>query len=150
MGVGYIGAVQGGSRGTGDEESGDDDSNENKQRNQSIFCGHWQFERYLEIQQGRDRFDVCDSAREGYWGCSFHGDDAVRTDRMQGDRVGVRDIDAVQGGAWGSGHAASGDDDRGAVGQWDSSILFGFYQNVRDEGIQQGRDSVGISDGARG
>jgi len=82
VGVGDIGAVQGGSRGSGDEASGDDDSNENKQRNQSIFGGHWQFERYLEIQQGRDRVDVGDGARGWYWGCGFHGDGAVETDRM--------------------------------------------------------------------
>jgi hypothetical protein len=49
-----------------------------------------------------------------------------------------------------SGYAAYGDDGKGAVGQWDCGILDGHWQFERDEGIQQGGDRVGVSDGARG
>ena len=69
---------------------------------------------------------------------------------MQGDRVGVRDNGAVQGRAWGSGYAASGVDDRRAARQWDRSMLDGYWQGERHEGIQQGGDRDGIGDGAWG
>jgi hypothetical protein len=69
---------------------------------------------------------------------------------MRGDRVEVGDIGAVQGGAWGSGDAASGAFRRGAAKQRDRSILNGHWQGECHEGMQQGGHRVGSSDSARG
>ena len=68
---------------------------------------------------------------------------------MRGDRVGVGDIGAVQGGARGSGDATCGDDGRDAIRQWDSSILDGHWEGELDEGIQQCGDGIGFVDTAR-
>jgi hypothetical protein len=119
VGVGDIGAVQDGTWGSGDAASGDDGRGAIRQRDRSILDGHWKCERDEGIQQGGDRVDVGDCARGWFGGYHFHGDGALRTDGMRGDRVGVGDIGAVQGGARGSGDATCGDDGSGAIRQRD-------------------------------
>jgi hypothetical protein len=123
VGIGDIGAVQGWARGSGDASCGDDGRGAIRQRDRSILNGQWQGERDEGIQQGGDRVGICDSARCWFWCCCFHGDGAGRADGMRGDRVGVGDIDAVQGGARSSGDASCGDDGRGAIRKRDSGIL---------------------------
>ena len=51
---------------------------------------------------------------------------------MRGDGVGVGDVGAVPGGAWGSGHSASGDDGRGARRERDGGVLGGRGEHERD------------------
>ena len=110
VGVGDIVAVQGGERGSGDASCGDDGRRTIRQRYYVILDGHWQGERDEGIQQGGDRVCVGDSARGWVWGCCFDGDGSIRADGMRGDGVGVGDIEAVQGGARGSGDASCGVD----------------------------------------
>ena len=103
VGVGDIGAVQGGAWGSGDATCGDDGRDAIRQRDRSILDGHWEGEHDGGIQQGGDRVGMGDGSWFESWACCIHDDGAVRADRMQGDRVGVSDIVAVHGGAWGSG-----------------------------------------------
>ena len=103
VGVGDIGAVQGGLWSSGDTACGDDGRGAIRQRDCGILDGHWQGERDEGIQQGGNRVGVRDGARGWAWCCCLHGDGAGRADGMRGDSVGVGDIDAVQGGARGSG-----------------------------------------------
>ena len=125
VGVGDIGAVQGGARGSGDASCGDDGRGAAWQRDRSILDGHWECERDEGIQQGGDRDCIGDVSRGWVWCCDFDGDGAVRADGMRGDRVGVGDIVEMQCGAWGSGDASCGDDGRGAIWQRDRGILIG-------------------------
>jgi len=103
VGVGDIGTVPCGARGSGDASCGDDGRGAIRQRNRGILNGHWQGEHDEGIQQGGDRVGIGDGARGEHGACCFDGDGAVRTDGMRGDRVGVGDVGAVQGGARGSG-----------------------------------------------
>ena len=103
VGVRDVGAVQGGARGSGDSACGDDGRGTIRQRYYGILDGHWQVERDEGIQQGGDRVGFDDGSWFEPWGCCFDGDGAVRADGMQGDRVGVGDVGALQGGARGSG-----------------------------------------------
>jgi hypothetical protein len=150
VGVGDIGAVHDGARGSGDASCGDDGRGAVRQRDHGILDGHWQGKRDEGIQQGGDRDGIGDGARGEHGACCFHCHGAVRADGMRGDSVGVGDIGAVQGGARGSGDTACGDDGRGAIRQRDRGILDGHWQGERDEGIQQGGDRVGVCDSARG
>jgi hypothetical protein len=110
VGVGDIGALQGGARGSGDASCGDDGRGAIRQRDRGILDGHWQGELDEGLQQGGDRVGVSDGARGEHGACWFHGDGAFRADGMRGDRVGVGDIGAVPCGARGSGDASCGDD----------------------------------------
>jgi hypothetical protein len=78
--------------------SGVDGRRADRQWDRNMLDGYWQGERHEGIQQGGDRDGIGDGARGWFGGCGFHGDGAVRTDRMRGDRVGVGDISEVQGG----------------------------------------------------
>jgi len=109
---GDIGAVHGGAWGSGDAACGDDGRGAIRQQDRSILDGHWQGERDEGLQQGGDRVDVGEGVRGWLCGSGIDGEGAVRTDGMRGDKVGVGDIGVVQGGAWGSEHAACGDDGR--------------------------------------
>ena len=51
---------------------------------------------------------------------------------MRGDGVGVGDVGAVPGGAGSSGHAAGGDDGRGARREHDARVLGGRGEHERD------------------
>ena len=95
VGVGDVGAVQGGARGSGDASCGDDGRGAIRQRDRGLLDGHWQGERDEGIQQGGDRVCLGDGARVEPGTSSFHGDGTVRADGMRGDRVGVRDLFTV-------------------------------------------------------
>ncbi len=150
VGVGDIDEMQGDTLGSGDASCGDDGRGAIRQYDGSILSGPWLCQRHVVSRKpGGHGVGVSDGAR-GEHGAFFHdGDGAVRTNRMRGDRVGVGDVGAVQGGARGSGDASCGDDGRGTIRQRDRSFLHGQWQGERDEGIQQGGDRVGISDFAR-
>jgi hypothetical protein len=150
VGVGDIDEMQGSAWGSGDASCGDDDRGAARQYDGSILSGSGLYERHVVSREpGGDRDGVSDSARIEPWACCFDGDGAVRADGMRGDRVGVGDVSAMPCWARGSGDASCGDDGRGAIRQRDCSILNGFWDGERDEGIQQGGDRVGISDFAR-
>ena len=111
MGVGGIGAMQGGAWGSGNASCGDDGRGAAWQYDGSMLSGPWLCEWYVvSSKPGGDWVGFGDCARVEPWACCFHGDGAVRADGMRGDRVGVGDIGAVQGGARGSGDASCGDD----------------------------------------
>jgi hypothetical protein len=150
VGVGDIGAVSGGALDSRDAACGDDGRGAIRQLFHAVLNGHWQGERDEGIQQGGDRVDGIDGFGGSIWDCCFHGDGAVRADGMRGDKVGVGDIGAVQGGARGSWDAACGDDGRGAIRQRDRIILNGHWEGERDGGIQQGGDRNGVGHCARG
>ena len=69
---------------------------------------------------------------------------------MRGDGVGVGDVGAVPGGARGGGHATGGDDGGGARRERERGVVGGGRGSERDEGDEQGRDRIGVSDGAWG
>ena len=69
---------------------------------------------------------------------------------MRGDGVGVGDIGAVPGDAWGTEDTAGGDDGRGEVGERDAGVDDGRTGGERDAGDEPGSGRVGIDDGARG
>jgi hypothetical protein len=126
VGVGDIGAVQGGAIGSGYAACGDDGKGAVGQRDCGILDGHWQFERDEGIQQGGDRVGISDGARVRFGGFQFYGKCADRTDGMRGDRVGVTDIGAVQGGAWGWWDVACGDDGWGEGRERDTGMVGGL------------------------
>ncbi len=104
--VGDISEVAVDAWGSGDTTGGDDGGGAGRERGTGLvgtLYGHWRVERDAGIQQGGDRVGIGDGTRGWFWGCSAHGDCAVRTDGMRGDRVGVGDIGAMHGAARGSG-----------------------------------------------
>jgi len=108
----------------GNASCGDDGRGAARQYDRRIFSGPWLCERdVVSKESGGDGVDVSDGARIEPWASFVHGDGAIRTDGMRGDRVGVGDIGAVQGGAWGLEDASCGDDGRGAARQRYRSIL---------------------------
>ena len=115
-----------------------------------MVIGHWLSQRDESREQCGVEIGCSDSSRGWFWACGFHGDGAVRTFGMQEDRVGVGDIGAMPCGAWCSGDAACGDDGRRAIRQRDRRILVRYWSSQLEEGIQQGRDRVNVSDGTRG
>jgi hypothetical protein len=69
---------------------------------------------------------------------------------MRGDRVGVGDIDEMQGGAWGLGNASRGNFRRGAAWQYVGSILSGpWLCEWHVVSREPGGDRLGVSDGSR-
>jgi len=149
VGVGDIGAVQGGARGSGDTACGDYCRRTIRQWDRGILDGHRQGERDEGIQQGGDRVGVGDSARGWFGGCCFDGDGAVRTDGMRGDRVGVGDIGAVQGWAGDSGDASWCFDNGITIWEHEQGMVGGRWLGQRDASGKQCRDGIGTSDGAR-
>ena len=142
--------MQGGAWGSGDTTGGDDGRGAGREHDGGILSVPCLYEQYVSWEPCGNWICISDGARVEPWAFGFHGDGAVRADRMRGDRVGVGDIGEVQSAAWGSGDAACGDDGRGAAKQRDCSILDGRWESERDEGIQQGRDRLGVDDGAWG
>ncbi len=118
VGVGDIGAMPCGARGSGDASCGDDGRGAARQRDHSIFNGHWKCERDGGTQQGEQRDYISDGTRGWVLCCGFDGDGAVRGDGMRGDRVGVGDICSMSCWARDSGHASCGDDGRGEGREW--------------------------------
>ena len=149
MGVGDVGAVQGGLWGSGDTACGDDGRGTIRQRYYGILDGHWKGERDEGIQQGGDRVGISDGTRVWLWGCLVHGDCAVRTDGMQGDRVGVGDIGAVHGGAWGSRDETHCVDSWRAIREHERGMVSGRWLGQRDASEKPCGVGIGICDGAR-
>ena len=150
VGVGDIVAVHDGAWGAGDTTYSDDRRGACGHRKHGIVSRFREHQLGAGSKQGGSRVDVNDGSREWFGGCCVLSCDAVRANSMRGDRMGVGDICAVQGGAWGSRNTTCGDDGRGEDRQRDRSILDGHWKGKHGEGIQQGGDRVGISDGARG
>jgi len=128
VGVGDIGAVQGGARDSGDAANNcDDGRGAIWEHERAMVSGRWLGQHDASGKQGGDGIGGSDSARVEPWACGVHGDGAVRTDEMRGDKVGVGDIGAMPCGAWGSGDATCGDDGRGAVRERDGGIFSGRW-----------------------
>jgi hypothetical protein len=112
VGVGDIGAVHCGTQYSWDASCVVDGRGEVRERDRGILIGP----RFCEIKVSRELcwywVGISDSEMGWTRGCCFFGKNAVRTDRMRGDRVGLRDISVVQGGALGTGDTTSCDDDR--------------------------------------
>ena len=123
MGVGDIGAVQGGARVLGDETYCVVSWREIREHERGMVGGRWLGQRDASGKQCGDGIGTSDGARLEPWACGFHGDGAGRADGMQGYSVGVGDISAMPCGEWGSGDAACGDDGRGETRQHDEGIL---------------------------
>ncbi len=150
VGVGHIGTVHGGARGSGDTADGDDGNRACGHRKHGIVNRYWKHKLSSVDQQGGEKVDACAVVRVWFWTCGFNGSGAVRTDGIRWDRVGVGDIGAMQVGAWISGYTECGDDSRRVASQRNHNILDEHWHGERNEGIQQGGDRVGISDGTRG
>ncbi len=150
MGVGDIGAVQGGAWGSGDAVCGDDGRGAIRQHDRSLLCEHRQCECGEERQQGGDRVGFGDGARGWFWGCDVHAEASVRTDGMRGNGLGVGDIGDMSCRTLGSGDATCGDDDRGACWHRKHGIVRRCWEHQHGEGGKQGRDWVDVSDSARG
>ena len=67
---------------------------------------------------------------------------------MRGDTVGVGDVGEVQGRTRGAGHAASGDDGRGAERERQSGIVIRPRVDEHHPSGQQSWDGIDIDDGA--
>jgi hypothetical protein len=80
--------------------------------------GLWLGQRDASGKQCGHGIGFSDGTRFEPWACWFDVDGSVRAVWMRGDRVGVGDIDEMQGSAWGSGDASCGDDGRGAARQY--------------------------------
>ncbi len=126
VGVGDIGAVPCGARGSGDASCGDDGRGAIRQFERSILDGYWPDELVEGSQQGGDRVSIDDGTRGEHGACRFDGDGAVRGDGMRGDRLGVGDIGAVPCGVRGSGDASCGDDGRGEGRERDRGMVGGL------------------------
>ena len=64
--------------------------------------------------------------------CDVHGEGTGGAHGMRGDGMGVGDIGAVPGVAWGSGDSAGDDDGGGAVGEQDGGDVDGRGGNESD------------------
>ena len=112
VGVGDVGEVHGGARGSGHAAGGDDGRGAGRQHEQA-----WSMDVAAEHERGQpggDGVGVGDGARGRLGLVAYTAMGAGGADGMRGDGVGVGDVGEVHGGAWGSGHAAGGDDGRGA------------------------------------
>ena len=141
-------AVQGGAWDSGDAACVDDSRGVGRERDTGMVGGLGRVEHVAKAEPSRDRVGISDSARVEPWACVLHGEGADNTDRMRGDRVEVRDICEVQGGAWGSGDAARGDYGRGAGRERDTGMVCGLGRSEHGAQTEPGRDRVGISDSA--
>ena len=107
------------------------------------------FEHLAGSQPTWDRVYVADSA----WG--EHGTgllyrwDSAWTDRVRGDGVGIRNVDAMSHEPQQQGNSEAGNDGRGTIGQRESRVVGGRGGREHDATAQQGRDRIIISDGAR-
>ena len=126
VGVGDIGEVQGDARSAGDTAGGDDGGGAGKEQDAGVVGGRWGTECNASSEPRRDRVVVGDGARGEHGACWFNGDSAVRAYRMRGDRVGVGDIGAVQGGARDIWHTTRGDDGRGEGRERDTGMVGGL------------------------
>jgi hypothetical protein len=125
VGVGDIGAVQGGTWGSGDTTGGDDGRGAEREQDGSVLSGPWLYEHYISKEPSGVGIGISNSARVESCACFLHSDCTVRADGMRGNRLGVGNISAVQGRTRGSGDEESAVDGMGAFRQWDCSILNG-------------------------
>ena len=136
VGVGDIGAVQGGAWVSGDETYCVVSWRTIWEHERGMVGGRWICQRDASGKQCRDGIGIIHSARVEPWACGIHGDGAGRADGMRGDSMGVGDVGAVQSGTRCSRDTACGDDGRGAIRQRDRIILDRHWQGEHDEGIQ--------------
>ncbi len=151
LGVGDIGALPCGARGSGDASCCHDSWITIREHERGMVGACCSGQRDASGKQCRNRIGASDGTRVEPWACWFDGDGAIRADGMRGDRVGVRDIGAVPCGARGSGNASCGDDGRGAARQYDGSTLSGpWFCERHVVSREPSGDRVGVGDGARG
>ena len=149
VGVGDIGAVQGGTWVSGDETYCVNHSRAVGEHERGMVGGPWLGQHFSSGEQCRDWIGASDSSRGWPWACYFHDDGAVRTDGMRGDRVGVGDIGAMPCGARRTGDSACGADGRGAVMERDGGMLIGLRLCKPYISREFRWYRVGINDGTR-
>ncbi len=131
VGVGNVGAMQGGARGSSDETCSVDSWITIWEHERGMVSGRCLDQRAASGKPRGVGIGISDGAWIEPWACSLHGDYAVRAYRMRGDRVGVRDIGAMQGWSWGSEIVACVDDGRGAAKQRDRCTFDGHWGNIK-------------------
>jgi hypothetical protein len=150
VGVGDIGAMPCGARGSGDASCGDDGRGEGRECDRGMVGGLGRGENCTKAESGGDRVSVSDGTWGEHGACRFDGDGAVRGDGMRGDRVGVGDIGAMPFGARGSGDASCGDDGRGEERELVAGMVGGLGRGQHGAQEEPGGDRVSVSDGTRG
>jgi len=112
VGVGDVGQVHG--RATGERHSagGDDSRPEGRERESGVVIRPRVDEHHAQGQPCWDGIDIGDGAWGEHGAGVVYGSGKTRTHGMRGDTVGVGDVGQVHCRAWGSEHAAGGDDGR--------------------------------------
>jgi hypothetical protein len=80
VGVGDVGAMQGGARGSGDAACSVDSWITIWEHERGMVSGRWLGQRAASGKQCSDGIGTSDGTRVEPWACSFHGDGAVRPD----------------------------------------------------------------------
>ena len=115
VGVGDVGEVHDGASSSGDKDGHDDGREPRRNRKHGFVCGRRGGEHSKAGEPGRNRVGVGDGARGKPGAGVIYGDNAVGTDGMRGDGVGVGDVGEVPCWARFPWDSSGGDDGRGAV-----------------------------------
>ena len=99
LGVGDVGEVPGGTRGSGDTSGGDDGRGAGRERDAGVVGGCGYDERDAEGEPSRVRVGVDNGARGEHGAGGVHVPGSRRSYGMRVDGVGVGDIRAVPGSA---------------------------------------------------
>ena len=124
--------MPGGAWGGGHATGGDDGGGARRERERGVVGGGRGSERDEGDEQGRDRIGVSDGAWGEPGAGGVHEHDAGGGDGMRGDGVGVGDVGAVPGGAWGGGHTTGGDDGGGARRERERGVVSRSFRGQCD------------------
>ena len=102
LGVGDVGEMPGGAWSTGYQTSGDDGRGAGRERDTGMVSRRGSSECGAAGKPCRNRVDLADPSWIEHGACELHRHDSPRPIWMRDHRVGVGDIGAVPGGAWGS------------------------------------------------
>ena len=148
VGVGDVGEVPGGARGSGHAAGGDDGGGAGREHDGGMVGGQVRGEHDAATEPSGDGIGVDDGAWIEHGACRVHGTGTGGGDGMRGDGVGVGDVGEVPGGARGGGHAAGGDDGGGAGREHDGGMVGGQVRGEHDAATEPSRDGIGVDDGA--
>ena len=123
VGVGDVGEVPGGARGSRHASGGDDGGGAGRERESGMVVDGPGAERDDASEPSWDGIDIGDGAWSQHGAGGVHGTGEGGSDGMRGDGVGVGDVGEVHGGARGSRHASGGDDGRGAGRERESGMV---------------------------
>jgi hypothetical protein len=88
-----------------------------------MVCRHGRTEQDAWAEPSGDRVGVSHGTRVEDGACELHREGSGGADGMRGDGMGVGDITAVPGDAWGSGHTTGGDDGWEAGRELDTGMV---------------------------